>query len=293
MNLPSASPRPPPGKTAWVVGVILLTAAVSGYFMGLRQTGSTLRMPEPVSAITPDSVRRAAAVPEAVPVAVRYADQNWLAHGRNAGWQSTLAQLIQPPAPPLPPPDFTVPEADRERAREERAKRRAFDGAPPVVPHPIVQDASAACLACHGPGLVIKDRVAPRISHDPYASCTQCHVPNSGPPVSTAWTPLADPLTRNLFTAGPGFGRGDRAWPEAPPTIPHPTAMRSDCLSCHGPTGLFGLRTPHPDRQSCTQCHVPNADLDQHWFLTWLGGRPTEEGSIAGNHPFPPPGRTP
>jgi len=46
--------------------------------------------------------------------------------------------------------------------------------------------------------------------------------------------------------------------------------MREDCMSCHGPQGLFGLRTPHPDRPSCLQCHVPNAELDQHNFFTSL-----------------------
>jgi cytochrome c-type protein NapB len=48
--------------------------------------------------------------------------------------------------------------------------------------------------------------------------------------------------------------------------------MRDDCMSCHGPQGLFGLRTPHPDRQSCLQCHVPNAELDQrHFFASFPG----------------------
>lgn len=49
-------------------------------------------------------------------------------------------------------------------------------------------------------------------------------------------------------------------------TIPHGTQLRSDCLSCHGPPGLVGLRTPHPDRQACVQCHAPNAELDEYHF---------------------------
>jgi nitrate reductase (cytochrome), electron transfer subunit len=59
-----------------------------------------------------------------------------------------------------------------------------------------------------------------------------------------------------------------RAFDGAPPTIPHSTLMRTDCLSCHGPQGLYGLRTPHPERQSCLQCHAPGAHLDQYQFLS-------------------------
>jgi cytochrome c-type protein NapB len=43
-------------------------------------------------------------------------------------------------------------------------------------------------------------------------------------------------------------------------------------MSCHGPNGLFGLRTPHPDRQSCFQCHVPEAGLDQRNFSGLAAG---------------------
>jgi nitrate reductase (cytochrome), electron transfer subunit len=259
-------------KGTWVVGVVLVTAAVSGYFMGLRQTGSTIARTESAVHTPGDSLRRETAQPAGVPVAARYADQDWLRDGPNARWQNNLSQLVQPVLDPAALTNFTLAEDDRQRARLERAARRAFDGAPPVVPHPIAQDTSAACLACHGEGLVIKDRVAPKISHEPYSSCTQCHAPAAGPQVPVVLAELTDPLTPNTFAAEFIPARGERVWPEAPPTIPHPTHMRSDCMSCHGPHGLFGLRTPHPDRQSCTQCHVPSADLDQHRFLPLLAG---------------------
>jgi cytochrome c-type protein NapB len=79
---------------------------------------------------------------------------------------------------------------------------------------------------------------------------------------------LREPLAGNSFVGLNPPLKGTRAWPLAPPTIPHSTLMRSDCLSCHGPQGLYGLRTPHPERQSCVQCHVPGAELDQHRFLS-------------------------
>jgi cytochrome c-type protein NapB len=160
-----------------------------------------------------------------------------------------------------------VSEEQRLEAIAQRQSRRAFDGAPPVVPHPIPQDSTAACLACHGNGMAIKDRVAPKISHAHYGSCTQCHVPaQTGPRITSEPTLLAA-LSDNVFSGAVAPTKGERAWAGAPPTIPHSTLMRSDCNSCHGLTGLYGLRTPHPDRQNCVQCHAPNAALDQRTLL--------------------------
>jgi cytochrome c-type protein NapB len=59
--------------------------------------------------------------------------------------------------------------------------------------------------------------------------------------------------------------------------IPHPTHMRENCESCHGVAGPHGLRTPHAERQSCTQCHAPDAKLDRRpteSFPPWV--RPDE-----------------
>lgn len=254
----------PHKKSSRVVAIVIVTIAVSGYFMGLRQTSSSLGPAQPVSAITQDSLRRAAEETNAVPGAVAYRDVNWLAHGQNANWTNHLSKLVQPP---LASKTENASEVDREAALNARAGRRAYNGAPPVVPHPIPQDSSASCLACHGEGLVVKDRIASKISHPHYANCTQCHVPSTGTRIPIAEPELKEPLTANLFVGAKEPQQGSRAWPKAPPTIPHSTAMRSDCMSCHGSTGLYALRTPHPERQSCQQCHVPNAGRDQYQFL--------------------------
>jgi cytochrome c-type protein NapB len=255
-------------KGAWLVGAILLTAAVSGYFMGLRQTGSQISMTRPVSVVTPDSERRAVLETNFVPVAVSYSKQDWLRDGANGRWQNRVANLAEPEPERNRVALTNVTEAQRALALEERAARRAFDGAPPVTPHPIAQDSSAACLACHGSGAVVKDRIASKISHPHYANCTQCHVPAGGMAVPISDTALLAPLAANQFVGSPAPLKGSRAWPQAPPSIPHSTLMRGDCLSCHGPRGLFGLRTSHPERQSCVQCHAPDAGLDQHVFST-------------------------
>ncbi|MCF7763898.1 MAG: nitrate reductase cytochrome c-type subunit [Verrucomicrobia bacterium] len=258
-------PDPKPYQNgAWLFGTILLTASVSGYFMGLRQTSSQISMTRPVSLVTADSERGAVLETNSVPVAVSYAGQDWLRDGANGHWENHLANLAQPSSNPVALTNAT--ETERALALAGRAARRAFDGAPPVVPHPIAQDSSAACLACHGPGLAVKDRIASRISHARYSSCTQCHVPSGGTGLPASEPALLEPVAANQFAGVTPPMKGTRAWPLAPPTIPHSTLMRGDCLSCHGPGGLSGLRTPHPDRQSCVQCHVSDAELDQHVF---------------------------
>jgi nitrate reductase (cytochrome), electron transfer subunit len=253
-------------RAVWVFGAMVITASASGYFMGLRQTGSQLNPVAAISLAVPAAAHRAALETEAVPLATRYDEQDRLKDGPNAAWENHLNKLVQPVV------DYgaltNVTEAERALALRERASRRAFDGAPPVVPHPVAQDSAAACLACHGPGLVIKDKVASKMSHALHTSCTQCHVPAVGPRIPMPDMTLLEPLTENQFVGLKASLKGSRAWPQAPPTIPHSTLMRTDCLSCHGPQGLYGLRTPHPDRQSCMQCHAPGAHLDQYQFLS-------------------------
>jgi nitrate reductase (cytochrome), electron transfer subunit len=252
-------------RATFIVGAVLVTAAFSGYFMGLQQTGSQLNSPRPISLAVPEAERLAILETQNVPVATSYSEQRRLQDGPNADWENHLRKLIQTPV------DLAtltnVSEADRVFALSDRSSRRAFDGAPPVVPHPIAQDSAASCLACHGPGLVIKDKVASKMSHAPYASCTQCHVPAVGPRILTVESELLAALAENEFVGLASAQKGARAWAQAPPTIPHSTLMRTDCMSCHGPQGLFGLRTPHPERQACVQCHVPGAELDQHFFF--------------------------
>lgn len=148
---------------------------------------------------------------------------------------------------------------ERDAALEARDARRAYDGAPPTIPHAIDQRGFPDCLACHGAAVRIDGKIAPTMSHRRYDNCVQCHVVDADPrPGGKA--PEGVP---NSFVGVSAANPGERAWPEAPPTIPHPTNMRSDCLACHGPLGKPGLRTTHPWRQSCTQCHAPSAELDQ------------------------------
>ncbi|MEZ4655201.1 MAG: multiheme c-type cytochrome, partial [Candidatus Eisenbacteria bacterium] len=137
----------------------------------------------------------------------------------------------------------------------ERALRRAYNGAPPVVPHATEQISDRECVACHSTGLEIGGKRASLIPHAYYANCQQCHV---------AASPILPehPLAQNSFAGMPAPTEGGRAWKGAPPVIPHSTWMREQCLSCHGPLGKAGMQTPHPGRVNCMQCHARSSALD-------------------------------
>ena len=165
----------------------------------------------------------------------------------------------------IPQPEFQITEdfqpdpEQKQLSLRARSELRAFNGAPPVIPHAVQNTNDAACYACHGPGVVIEGRVARRMSHAFLANCVQCHAP---PPL----TIFADSITftDNDFQGVPAPTSGQRAYPGAPPTIPHSTWMRSSCLACHGgATGWAGLESTHPWRTACQQCHAPSATFDQ------------------------------
>ena len=51
--------------------------------------------------------------------------------------------------------------------------------------------------------------------------------------------------------------KGQRLTDYSPPVIPHKTFMRENCTACHtGPAAREEIRTPHPERARCRQCHV-------------------------------------
>ena len=140
------------------------------------------------------------------------------------------------------------------RSTGARALGRAYDGAPPTIPH----DAQVgACATCHdADGTAIgRIGVAPASPHGDAAAdgvfrrCRQCHVPAGG----------GAAFVTSTFTGLPqGPWRGSRATPGAPPRIPHTLQLRDQCLSCHaGPGARAEVRTTHPERTRCRQCHVP------------------------------------
>ena len=195
--------------------------------------------------------------PMAAIAAIAYADMRRTENGPTSHWKPTLDQI--------PQPEFDLfaetrpSEDDKLQSTRTRASRRAFNGAPPVIPHVVENTADAACYACHGKGMRIDGRVANRMSHQFLANCTQCHAPPPPKPFATESLEVA-----SHFVGLSAPLKGDRAFPGAPPTIPHSTWMRSECLACHGTeAGWAGLQSTHPWRVNCEQCHAPSATLEQ------------------------------
>ncbi len=150
--------------------------------------------------------------------------------------------------------------AQKQEALVARSKRRAFAGAPPTIPHSVQEKDPAACMACHSGGAKIAQLRAPAMSHREFAMCTQCHAMEKS---ENAEVGALGALPENSFVGLGEYPSGQRAYEGAPPTIPHGVFMRENCASCHGVHGEKGVRSTHPGRQSCQQCHAASAEFDQ------------------------------
>lgn len=147
--------------------------------------------------------------------------------------------------------DLYVPIEER-RKLDEYYENRAYSGAPPTIPHEIDENHTIGdqnCLKCHqNGGFVPKfDAFAPISPHPNLKSCLQCHVAKN---------------TNRVFRESgfEGWGKKHqqkRALRSSPPIIPHALQMHENCLSCHlGPSSPIEIRTTHPERVNCLQCHA-------------------------------------
>jgi len=155
-------------------------------------------------------------------------------------------------------PEYT--EAEIKQAFEKRFQRRAYDGAPPVIPHNVFGRSPKDCMTCHRQGYKIGDKIASLVPHPIYPNCLQCHVVAKRPEFA------GKAVTINLFSGMKYPEKGNRAWKGAPPLVPHSLQMRNNCLACHGATAKAGLRSSHPERKSCLQCHLPSSGLNKEFF---------------------------
>ena len=241
-ELPSIPARWSAIGAAAIVGV-----AFVGFVAGTRDPQGTDRprvVATAAAATTP-------ATPE-TPTVPRYRDLALTRRGDNAQLYGAGLQAFALPPAGAP--------GERRVALTARSERRAYDGAPPTIPHPVEQQAAPACLACHEGGLAIGGKVARPMSHAPQQSCVQCHVPSADPRPPALGDDPPRAGASNGFVGLPSSGVGPRAWPGAPPQIPHAVFMRERCASCHGIAGHAGLRAQHDPRSSCLQCHVPVGD---------------------------------
>jgi cytochrome c-type protein NapB len=180
------------------------------------------------------------------------------AYGTPSPQHIIAAPTIVLPGPPQWTPHITDTDAARRRTLAQRAAHRAYDGAPPVMPHSRNFVKSKTCLDCHADGIWLGERFGPPLSHPQLVHCGQCHVETKNLELPFDIEPLGNTFSGQIAPHG-----GAQAWAGAPPVMPHTTLMRSRCTSCHGPESYPGLRTDHPYRLNCTQCHAPAAALDQ------------------------------
>lgn len=232
-----------------LVAFVILSVAVAGYFTGLQ---APMKASPSKSPLLTDAGHRASDMEEGVVPATGY---NEMASVTLSQRPTTRLASLKSTADLLAEVEITPQEKDL--ALQQRDSNRAFNGAPPTIPHPIDQRSDASCVACHRNGIVTKSLNVPRMSHHFLANCTQCHVESN--PAHMAATVFRE----NDFDGLEAPTAGPRAFAGAPPQIPHSTWMRSDCLSCHGLAGRYGIRTTHPWRNNCQQCHTPSATMDQ------------------------------
>ncbi len=240
---------------------LILTGAIGAAFVGFL-VGIEYGSPQPEIEPPPSSPPfDAATAPDQPRPALAYAAIPELRRERNRSNVQTLDGLRRP-APDLFR-EFTPDPDAKLVSLALRSERRAYNGAPPVIPHAVDTLGTDACLACHGGGVRLQGVTARPASHPYYENCVQCHAP-----------PPPDIFTETVFAANFFDGvkaplEGARAWTGAPPVIPHTTWMRDNCLACHGPDGWPGMETTHPWRDSCQQCHAPSSVLDLRPVELW------------------------
>jgi cytochrome c-type protein NapB len=240
---------------------VFMAVVVGVALIGFVRGTSTVTEPSGELASSGSSSSSAAAAAESVGAARTYREMREHPQGEGSGWAVDLSALrAQGPGRTDP---VSLAGTDKAADLAARAGRRAFDGAPPRIPHAIRQDAAPECLACHEEGLRFRGLLATPMSHSALTSCTQCHVVEAAPMPGGADLEADPRAVQSLFVGLPSPEAGPRAWAVAPPQVPHSTWMRERCESCHGVNGRQALRSSHPERESCEQCHATSAALSQ------------------------------
>ncbi|BDD06060.1 hypothetical protein [Aureibacter tunicatorum] len=145
-------------------------------------------------------------------------------------------------------------EIRNEITLKEYYRNKAFHGAPPTIPHPILDPKTMGgkgCLQCHQNGGFVAEfkTFAPITPHPEMVNCRQCHVgvQTDGLFKESTYKKLKAPPLGNVSTVS------------SPPVVPHQLQMHENCLACHGgPSAPKEIRVTHPERVNCLQCHVSN-----------------------------------
>lgn len=173
---------------------------------------------------------------------------------------------------------------------------RAYPGAPPRVPHGLTAEELRAprCNTCHERGGWVARfaAYAPVTPHPELFACPQCHAVDA----MLAGLPLPaggpNAVCRQCHRPGSTVqlrvanGWQGEPWPELavrvdglPPVVPHELELRGDCHACHtGPSAVAEIRTTHPERTDCRQCHVAGAGRDAVFTRVPTGRTPAAGG---------------
>lgn len=236
-------------KLAYLTCFVVISIAVVGYFVGLQSPMNPIQNVKPPEPKTEKRTLETGVIP-----ATHYAAMGDAVRANARIWRTSLVDLKRDPHPLA---EVNVSPEQKSFALSLRELNRAFNGAPPTIPHPAEQMLPQSCIACHGEGAKTATLSISKMSHQFLANCTQCHVENDPQHMQAAL------FRENSFVGLPAPAEGPRAFEGAPPIIPHSTWMRVDCMSCHGYSGQQGIRTTHPWRKNCQQCHAPSSSLNQ------------------------------
>ncbi len=237
-----------------LLAFVIMWVAITGYYIGIKAPMHPAGVSEKDAVV--DVLIEMPSTGSAVVIpATSYEDMAESSASPNQSWTTRLAMLKQEPYDLYA--EIRIDDAAKQSSLEQRETLRAFNGAPPMVPHAIDQMTSRGCLACHGEGIKTKSLRAAKMPHPYYANCTQCHVEHTSSHLPSVV------FRANEFTGLAAPQSGDRAFANAPPVMPHATMLRNDCLSCHGRTASAGMATTHPWRQNCLQCHGSSSQLEQ------------------------------
>lgn len=244
-------------RVAAVTAVIVALALLAGGVTNHARNGA-LRT-EATRAAPPARLERGTEAPieaEARVFRVAAAAPNATPSRRNTAHPRTLktfrALREYPGAPPRVPHGLTRDEFRTTRCKtchERGGYSIRFGAYAPVTPHPEMTN----CLQCHLADAALVGISPPLAGGDSY--CRQCHTPGARrePAGALEWRTTAWPRS-SMGAAGNGM----------PPVIPHELHMRSNCLACHdGPGAVAEIRTDHPERLNCRQCHLEAAPAIQ------------------------------
>ena len=206
------------------------------------------------------------------------------------------------------PPSMMAIAAAARREREAHPRDletfrylRAYPGAPPRIPHELTPEEfrTSACKTCHerggyslrfhayvpltphpGDGECLQCHVGadelmaiPLLSPDSSRRCHQCHGPGGRPHAFKEdlprWQPA--PWPRVVSDTQPGT---------PPAVLPHDLQGRGNCLACHaGPGAVAEIRTRHPERADCRQCHVSSDPGEAPFSRAESGARDSAGGA--------------